>query len=389
MQIPDPASLLEHFINIPDPRNARGTLHSLRDIIVISILAVISGANTFVDIAGYAKAKEPWLRTFLQLTNGTPSHDTFNHVFAILNPHDWHSRFLRWAQELKVLTPELEDESQEILALDGKTARRARNADQHGLHTISVWAVNAGIVLAQAQVPEKQNEITALPDLIETSNVAGSIVTMDALCKARLGVTGTQKNIAWRIREHHADYMLALKDNHPKLAADVTWLFDHADSLGWQGIPHGFFESFTKAHGREETRRYWVLSDLSLLENRASWRDLQCVVRVESTRVTVKGTSVERRYFLTSLPCDVQRCARAIRLHWGVENCLHWVLDMAFGEDSNRAREGNVQANLVTVRHVALNLLKLERSLSVGVLAKRLRAGWDEAYLLRVVGIEL
>ena len=381
MEIPNPASLLEHFTDIPDPRNARGTLHNLRDIIVISILAVISGANTFVDIASYAKAKEPWLRTFLPLTNGTPSHDTFNHVFAILNPNDWHNRFLRWAQELKIPPPELEDEDQEILALDGKTARRARNAGQHGLHTISVWAVSSGIVLAQAQVPDKQNEITALPDLIETSNVAGSVITMDAM--------GTQKNIAWVIREHHADYMLALKDNHPKLAADVTWLFDHADSLGWQGIPHGFFESFTKAHGREETRRYWVLSDLSLLEDQASWRDLQCVVRVESARVTAKGTGVEHRYFLTSLPCDAQRCARAIRLHWGIENRLHWVLDVAFDEDSSRAREGNVQANLVTVRHVALNLLKLERSLGVGVLAKRLRAGWDEAYLLRVVGIEL
>ena len=191
MEIPNPASLLEHFTDIPDPRNARGTLHNLRDIIVISILAVISGANTFVDIASYAKAKDPWLRTFLPLTNGAPSHDTFNHVFAILNPNDWHNRFLRWAQELKIPPLKLEDESQEILALDGETARRARNSGQHGLHTISVWAVNAGIVLTQAQVPEKQNEITALPDLIETANVAGSVITIDAM--------GTQKNIAWNV----------------------------------------------------------------------------------------------------------------------------------------------------------------------------------------------
>ena len=197
MENPDPASLLEHFTDILDPRNVRGTQHSLRDIIVV--LAVISGANTFVDIAGYAKAKEPWLRTLLKLSNGTLSHDTFNPVSTILHPNDWHNRFLRWAQELKIPPPELEDEDQEILALDDKTVRRARNAGQHGLHTISAWAVSPGIVLAQAQVPEKQNEITAPPDLIETANVAASVITMDALCKARMGVTGTQKNIAWVI----------------------------------------------------------------------------------------------------------------------------------------------------------------------------------------------
>lgn len=281
MPKPDPAQLLKHFTDIPDPRDARGTLHKLRDIIVISILGVLSGANDFVDIAEYAKAKQSWLVTFLELPNGTPSHDTFNRVFALLNPIHWQARFLEWVRELEIPPPELDQDDQEVLGLDGKTARRSRNADQHGLHTISVWALEAGLVLAQTQVPDKENEITALPNLIETTSVAGSVITMDAM--------GTQKSIAWTIREHHADYVLALKDNHPKLASDVNWLFDHADSLKWTDVPHDFFESFTRAHEREETRRYWVLPDLSLLEDRSAWRDLRSVVRVESTRVTAKG----------------------------------------------------------------------------------------------------
>ncbi len=380
----DSKQLLKHFIDIPDPRKANGQLHKLSDIILISLLAVISGADDFVDISAYGQAKQAWLSTFLELPNGIPSHDTFNQVFGILKSSLWQSRFLTWAQELEIPPPTLEDQITDrvdVLAIDGKTARRSRNADSHGLHTVSIWAANQGIVMAQLQVAEKSNEITAIPELIERTCVAGGIITIDAM--------GCQKNIAWTAREHHAEYVLGLKKNQPNLFETVSWMFTHADSLGWQGIAHDYFETVERSHGRGEMRRCWVVSDLSLLEESHHWRDLQCVVRVRATRETAKGTSVEDRFYITSLSCDANLIARAIRAHWGVENNLHYVLDMSFAEDLSRARVGNAQANLVTVRHIALNLLSLDRVSKMGVKAKRKTAGWDESYLLRVLGFRL
>jgi predicted transposase YbfD/YdcC len=379
----DSKQLQKHFADIPDPRGAQGQLHQLSDIILISILAVISGADDFTEIAVYGQAKEPWLKTFLELPNGIPSHDTFNAVFSVLKASLWQSRFITWAQELEI-PPPVRDENGlmgDVLAIDGKTARRSRTADAHGLHTVSIWAANQGLVIAQLQVSEKSNEITAIPEIIEATCVAGGVITIDAM--------GCQKNIAWTIREHHADYVLGLKKNQPQLLETVEWMFDHADSIAWQGTPHDYFESVEQGHGRVETRRCWVISDLSLLEDRAAWRDLRCVVRIESTRVTSKGSSVERRYFLSSLPCDADLTARVIRAHWGIENCLHYMLDVGFAEDWSRARVGNAQANLVTVRHVALNLLRLDQDSRVGMKAKRKAAAWDENYLLDVLGFRL
>jgi predicted transposase YbfD/YdcC len=379
----DSKHLLKHFADIPDPRQANGKLHNLTDIILISILAVLSGADDFVDIAAYGQAKETWLKTFLELPNGIPSHDTFNLVFSLLKPSLWQARFIIWAQELEIPLPVRDDNGliMDVLAIDGKTARRSRNADEHGLHTISIWSASQGIVIAQLQVPEKSNEITAIPEIIERACVAGGIITIDAM--------GCQKNIAWTAREHHADYVFGLKNNQPKLLETVTWMFNHADSIAWQNLPFDHHQTIEQAHGRGETRRCWVMSDLSLLEEAKAWRDLRCVVRVEATRETSKGTSVEVRYYITSLGCDARLVMQAIRLHWGVENNLHYVLDMSFAEDLSRTRERNAQANLVTVRHIALNLLSLDRVSRVGVKAKRKKAGWDESYLLDVLGFRL
>lgn len=379
----DSKHLLKHFADIPDPRRANGKLHNLTDIILISILAVLSGADDFVDIAAYGQAKEAWLKTFLELPNGIPSHDTLNLVFSLLKPSLWQSRFISWAQELEI-PPPVRDENGlivDVLAIDGKTARRSRNADEHGLHTVSIWAASQGIVIAQLQVPEKSNEITAIPEIIESTCVAGGIITIDAM--------GCQKNIAWTAREHHADYVFGLKNNQPKLLEMVSWMFTHADSIGWKNIVHDYHQTVEQGHGRGETRRCWVMSDLSLLEDAKSWRDLRCVVRIEATRETLKGVSVEVRYYITSLSCDARVIMQAIRLHWGVENKLHYVLDLSFAEDLNRTRVRNAQANLVTVRHVALNLLSLDRVSRVGVKAKRKKAGWDEGYLLDVLGFRL
>lgn len=367
--------IISYFADIEDPRAARGKRHLLLDIICIALLAIICDANDYEEIEAYGLSKEKWLSSFLDLPHGIPSHDTFRRVFAVLKPEVWQRRFLSWIDSLDLGQSEGED----ILAIDGKTARRSRDGEQGGLHTVSVWSSRQGIVIGQTQVADHSNEITVLPELIESLEIVGAIITADAM--------GTQKQVAWAIKEHDAEYMLALKGNHPKLYADVIWLFEDAKKHNWQGIAYDYFETNDKAHGREEQRKYWVLSDLSLLdaETLTAWRGLQSLVCVESTRILKGQASIEKRYYLSSLACNAKQAAYAIRSHWSVENNLHWVLDMSFREDESRIRKGNGQANWVTLRHIALNLLKLDKSIKASIKVKRKRAGWDNTYLLNLI----
>lgn len=368
------SAILKHFADFPDPRDPRGIRHKLIDILCISILAVICRANTFTEIHQYAESNEAWLSGFLELPFGIPSQDTFERVFAILKPAAWQSYFYNWTQSLVV--PELAED--EVLAIDGKTARRSHSAAQAALHTVTVWSSQYEMVLGQEQVAEKSNEITAIPILLQTLNPAGAVVTIDAM--------GCQKDIAWLIREQQAHYLLALKDNHPKLYKDVQWLFAHSDGLGWN-LDHSYAHTLTKAHGREEQRECWVLAiaDVDLLDSKTAWRDWQCVVRVRNTCTRKAVTSQEDRFFITSLPLDATRIMRSVRYHWGIENGLHWTLDVAFDEDHSRVRSGFAQANFVALRHLALSLLKRDKSLKVGIEAKRARAGWDRTYLLKLL----
>ena len=371
----DPPGLLQHFIDLPDPRKPRGIRHNLADIICIAVLAVICNANTYPEIQAFALLKHDWLNTFLELPHGIPSQDTFERVFSILKPSAWQSRFLNWTQTLTL--PDLPDGHDEILAIDGKTSRRSHTNGFGALHTVSVWSSQFEITLAQAGVPDKTNEITVIPELLEIIQPAGAVVTIDAM--------GTQKAIAWTIREHHAHYVLALKDNHPKLCEDTKWLFDHADSLNWENIESSYAKTESRGHGRVETRECWVLTNLEILDERFAWRDLNAVVRVRGTREVNGKVSVEDRFFITSLPSDAERIMRAVRFHWGIENNLHWVLDVAFDEDDSRVRAGFAQANWVAVRHLAVSVLKRDRSVKGGVATKRFRAGLDEAFLLRLL----
>lgn len=371
----DPPGLLQHLTNLPDPRDPRGLRHQLTDIVCISVMAVICNANTFPEIHQFALLKHAWLAQFLTLPHGIPSQDTFERVFRILDPAAWQSRFLEWTQTLTL--PELPAGEDEILAVDGKTARRSHAGGLGALHTVSVWSSQFEITLGQASVPDKTNEITVIPELLEVVQPAGAVVTIDAM--------GTQTNIAWTIREYQAHYVLALKDNHPKLLEDTRWLFTHADSLAWVGIDHSYAKTVNRAHGRVETRECWVLGNLEIIEERASWRDLSAVVRVRGERVIEGVASVEDRFFITSLPANAARVLRAVRLHWGVENGLHWVLDVAFDEDGSRARTGNVQANLAAVRRLAVSVLKRDASVRGGVDTKRFRAALDVDYLLRLL----
>lgn len=351
--------LLAHFARLGDPR-AENASHKLADILAIAICAVISGADSFVEIEQYGRGKQAWLESFLELPNGVPSHDTFRRVFMLLDAEAWQGVFLDWTRKLVSQAPAVQAET---LAVDGKWSRAS------GLHTVSVWASEQHVVLAQRQVSAKTNEMTAIPDLLEGLDLAGTTVTIDA--------AGTQKQIAWAIREHHADYVLALKANHKHLFEDVGWLFAQVDDP-----PH--WSSSSKGHGRSETRDVWLLTDLSFLTDAAAWRDLAGVARVKGTRTVNGERSVHDRYFLTSLT-DADRLAHAVRSHWGIENGLHWVLDVAFRDDQSSTRAAHAQANLVTLRHLALTQLKREPSLRASVRAKRMRSGWDDNYLLKVL----
>jgi len=312
--------------------------------------------------------------------------DTFERVFAMMKPQVWERWFVEWLQSLSL--PPLAPGEAEVLAIDGKTSRRSYGKESGPLHTVSVWSSQYELVIAQEAVQEKSNEISAIPQLLESINAAGAIVTTDAM--------GCQKEIAWLIRDQQADYLLALKDNHPRLLADTRWLFAHADGCGWKDIPHSYAQTHTQGHGRSETRECWVLTQLDILAERRAWRDLQALVRLRSTRTQQGQASLEERFYITSLSpvlsaedpgATAKRILQAARLHWGIENGLHWRLDTAFREDLNRARKNNAQANLVAVRHLALNVLKQDRSIKAGLETKRARASWDDAYLLRLLGI--
>lgn len=367
-------ALLIHFSDLPDPRKPRGIRHKLADVVVIGILAVICGANTYSQIYQYALAQEDWLKSFLRLSSGIPSQDTFERIFAILSPSVWQARFLAWTRTL--VLPELAEGEDEVLAVDGKTARRSHRNGLGALHTVSVWSSQFEVVLTQAGVDEKTNEITVIPDLLEVVSPAGAVVTTDAL--------GCQKNIAWTVREYHAHYLLALKDNHPTLFTDVKDFFGYADELDWD-LEHSHTRTSEQGHGRIETRECFVLPAPEWLHERSGWRDLNSIVKVLATRTLKGNTSEHTRYFLTSLPLDAERALRAARFHWGVENGLHWVLDVAFDEDSSRAHLENAQASWVALRHLAMNLLKRDKTVKAGVEAKRLRAGWDRNYLFKLL----
>ena len=351
--------LLEQFTVIPDPR-AQNVSHKLADILVIAISAVICGADSFLEIEQYGRGKQTWLQSFLRLANGIPSHDTFRRVFMLLDAEAWQGVFFDWTRKLVLPTTA---GPTEVLAVDGKWTCGS------GLHTVSVWAVEHHVVLAHQQVPDKTSEIRVIPDLLEVLDIAGTTVTIDA--------AGTQKHIAWVIREHHADYVLALKANHKHLFEDVQWLFAQQ-----QDAPH--WSTSSKGHGRVETRDVWLLTDLSLLEDAPAWRDLAGVARVRGTRNINGEVTVHERYFLTSLT-DAATLAYSVRSHWSIENGLHWILDVAFNQDQSRARTEHAQANLVTLRHLALNQLKRETSLKASVITKRMTAGWDDDYLLKVL----
>jgi len=372
-------SISEHFATVTDPRAERGREHRLIDILTITLCAVICGADDWVEVQTFGQAKVEWLRTFLGLPGGIPSHDTFGRVFARLDPEEFRRCFVNWVRA------SVGEPGQQVVAIDGKTLRRShdRRAGKDALHLVSAWATTSGVVLGQVATDAKSNEITAIPVLLKLLALEGAIVTIDAM--------GCQTAIAQQIVEQRADYVLALKDNHEKLHDRVTRTFADADAAAGTSLLLGDLVAATTVdagHGRIEHRRCRAIGDpahLAYIDPDHAWPGLTSVVCIESTRRIGDAVSTEARHYLSSLPPDAPALAQVIRSHWRIENSLHWVLDVTFREDDSRVRTGHAPQNFAIIRHLALNLLRQDTSRRVGLANKRFRAALDTAYLRSIL----
>jgi len=373
MKLKPRTRIAEHFDLVEDPRVERTKRHKLIDILTIAILAVICGADSWVGMETFGRAKVKWLKRILELPNGIPAHDTFARVFAALNPEQFQQCFLNWVRSLS------QQSQGQVIAIDGKTLRQSRNPSdgKRAIHVVSAWATANRLVLGQRQVDEKSNEITAIPQLLKALEIEGSIITIDAM--------GCQKAIAQQIVERGADYVLALKGNQSRLFEAVQQIFAQSQKTRLAGMEHDYQQTIDIGHGRVETRRCWTIGHLEGLVEAEQWVKLTRTAMVEAERRINGKVSLETRYYISSLESHAGRLNEAVLTHWGIENSLHWVLDVAFQEDNCRIRKDHAPENLAIVRHIALNLLTQETTAKVGVKNKRLRAGWDEAYLLKVL----
>ncbi|GAX37349.1 ISAs1 family transposase [Nodularia sp. NIES-3585] len=368
-------SLVGHFADIKDPRVERTKKHQLTDILVIAILAVIAGAQGWEDIENYGISKQKWLEEFLALPNGIPSDDTFRRVFEFIDPEALNRCFLSWVETLVTKT------GGEIIPIDGKSIRGSydRNQGKSALHVISAWSSEQHLVLAQMKVEDKSNEITAIPALLELLDITGSIITIDAM--------GTQTEIAKKIIDSKADYVLALKANHPTLYHQVEQWFETAVAEDFQGIDVSYDQRIEKGHHRTEIRQVWSarVSALGELYQPKVWAGLQSVVMVVRERRLWNKTTREVQFYLTSLHSDAQLLGRAIRKHWGIENQVHWTLDCTFAEDSCRIRSFHSPRNFALLRRIALNALNREQTYKRSLRQKMKRTGMDNDYMIRVL----
>ncbi len=385
-------SITVHFADLPDPRgHSNAKRYLLHEILVISLCAMLSGATSFVEMSEFGEAKLEWLRhrLGLELPWGIPSHDTFNDVFAALDAERFGDCLRQWTREIQRIT------QGQVIAIDGKTLRRSFDtaSGRAAVHMVTAWATRSGLVLAQMAVEEKSNEITAVPAVLRLLDLRGCLVTVDAM--------NTQKENAAQIREQGGDYLFALKENHPHLHEDVAAYFKWALAREAKGAdPTQLFASRTNqsnyGHGRQEQRRCWCVEASEAAPDALhQWPGLRSAVMIERQRsisqTTPEGKQVwsqstlERRYYLSSLPPDAQPISEAVREHWGIENRLHWSLDVSFREDECRIRMEKAAINMATLRHIAINLVRQENSKKRGLKTKLSRAAWDEEYLVKLL----
>jgi len=369
-------NIFSYFGDLEDPRTGKNVTHPLENVITIAILAVICGADGWVDVERYGKAKKDWLTTFLDLEKGIPSHDTFGRVFRWLDEEAFRSRFVQWTASIYQQT------QGEVVAIDGKKLRRSQEKckGREGIWMVSAWASENRLVLGQKKVDEKSNEITAVPDLLAQLDISGCVVTLDAL--------NTQTAIAKQIVAADADYILAVKKNQGTLYEDLEMLFDGFEENLYQSVSYQTAQTTNEGHDRQEYRQVWVVTDPeyhAYLRQGTRWAKLTSLVKLTTVRLTATKTETTTRYFISSWQASAQAFLNAIREHWQIENGLHWVLDIAFREDESRIRKDHAPQNMAVLRHLALNLLKQDTSVKVGIAAKRKMAGWDNDYLLKVL----
>jgi len=366
-------TLVEYISAIEDPRSTTNRKHPLVNIMILLICGAIAGATKYTQIETFGKERREWLSNYLDLSNGIPSHDTFERLFARLRPAELQQCFVNWVQTIVHIT------EGQVIAIDGKTLRGSydRECRRAMIHMVSAWATQNRIVLGQRKVNEKSNEITAIPELLRVLDLTEAVVTIDAM--------GCQTAIAAQIVGQGGDYVLALKGNQGNLYEDVKQLFEQARQQQFRGIEHAFYETQEQGHGRQEIRRYWLMGETQYLIGAENWAKLTTIGCVESQRQIGDKISLETRYYLLSLPLVATRFAHAVRSHWGIENQLHWILDVGFREDDSRSNRGYSGENLSVIRHIAVNLTPQENSAKGGTHAKRLKAGWDDYYLLKIL----
>jgi predicted transposase YbfD/YdcC len=363
-------SVKVHFRKLRDPRRKHGQRHRFLDVIVIAICAVIAGSNCWTDIAAFGRRRHAWLKRFLALPNGIPSHDTFERVFQLISPQAFGACFQQWMLVLA------ETVGCTHIAIDGKTLRRSGSSDLGPLHLVSAWATKNHLSLGQVAVDAKSNEITAIPQLLELLDLHGALVTIDAI--------GCQKEIAAKIRAGGGHYVLTVKDNQENLLTDIQECMAQADEDDFAKIDHDTYTSVSEGHGRRERRSYTIIRDPVGIRNRHAWRDLKVIGMCYSERTVQGKTSEEARYFIGSKKASARYYAQALRDHWRIENCLHWQMDVSFREDENRTRERNAAQNMALLRRLAVTLLK--RTPTPGSIAnKRLQAAWDTDFLQEVL----
>ncbi len=369
-------TLVSEFSKISDPRIERHKMHNLIDIFVITVCASICGADTWNQIETYGKTKYDWLKKILELPNGIPSHDTFRRVFILIDPNEFRQCFINWVESLNSLLP-----TSQVISIDGKTLRGSHNKkdNKSAIHMVSAWASEMNMVIGQLKTEEKSNEITAIPKLLDMLDISGSIVTIDAM--------GCQKKIAAKIIDNDADYVLSLKKNQETLHDDVELFFQDAKNTDFKDIPHTYDETIDGDHGRIEVRRHWLVPDIDWLQGKHLWKGLSSIGMVERERDIDGKVTCETSYYILSLECDAKEFAVFARKHWGIENKLHWGLDVSFREDECRKRTGNSAENFAMIRHISLNLLKQENSMKKSIKTKRLEAGWNDKYLMKILGV--